>query len=128
MKLQTLFTVTAIAAALALAGCGGDIEVNPTVNDNSTNNSNNTVNNPPPTDGENPTDPGSENICAVNNGVQGAFDGRDCEYNLEFSSKTVEIAEDLTFVELPNGGVHVFDGALLIGKDCNTTTSCTIDE
>src|SRR5690554_1551712 len=124
MNLQTIFKVTAIASALVLAGCGGDIEVTPTVNDNSVNNSNNTGTGT----GETPTDPGSENLCAVHNGVQGAFDGRDCEYNLEFASRNVEITEDLTFSELPDGGVHVFDGALLIGEDCDTTTSCTINE
>ena len=126
MKLQTLFKVTAIASALALAGCGGDISVNPTVNDNSTNNSGNTVNNPPAEGGGG--DSGTENICAVHNGVQGAFDGRDCEYNLEFASRNVEITEDVTFAELPDGGVHVFDGALLIGEDCDTTTACSIEE
>lgn len=126
MKLQTLFKVTAIASALALAGCGGDISVNPTVNDNSTNNSNNTVNNPPPSGGT--TDPGTENLCAEHNGVQGAFDGRDCEYNLEFASRNIQITENITFTELPDGGVHVFDGALLIGEDCDTTTGCTINE
>ncbi|RCW31184.1 hypothetical protein DFO79_11046 [Pseudidiomarina tainanensis] len=41
MKLHTLFKVTAIASALALVGCGGDIEINPSVVDNSVNNSNN---------------------------------------------------------------------------------------
>src|SRR5690554_6845658 len=126
MKLQALYKITAVAAALVLAGCGGDINVSPTVNDNST------INNPPPTggggDGGGNGGTPNENLCAVHNGIQGAFDGRDCEYNLEFASRSVEVTEDLTFVELPNGGVHVFDGALLIGKDCDTTTSCTIDE
>jgi hypothetical protein len=125
MKLQDLFKVTAIASALVLAGCGGDIAINPTVNDNSTNNSGNTSNvtNPPPTQ-----PPAATNPCAENNGVQGAFDGRDCEYNLNFSGRNVQILEDVTFVELPDGGVHVFDGALLIGRDCDTTTGCTIDQ
>ncbi|WP_339879039.1 hypothetical protein [Pseudidiomarina gelatinasegens] len=123
MNLQTLFKITAIASALALAGCGGDIEVNPTVNDNSVNNSNNSSGG-----GETPTDPTGDNLCASYNGLQGAFDGRDCEYNLEFASRNVEITEDITFAELPDGGVHVFDGALLIGEDCDTTTTCTINE
>lgn len=127
MKLQTLYKITTVAAALVLAGCGGDIKISPTVNDNST------INNPPASGGNNGggNDGGgdtNENLCAVHNGVQGAFDGRDCEYNLEFASRNVEITEDIRFVELPNGGVHVFDGALLIGKDCDTTTTCSIDE
>lgn len=125
MKLQDLFKVTAIASALVLAGCGGDIKITPTVNDNSVNNSGNTstITNPPPTQ-----PPAATNPCAENNGVQGAFDGRDCEYNLNFAGRNVQILEDVTFVELPEGGVHVFDGALLIGRDCDTTTGCTIDQ
>ncbi len=126
MKLHTLFKVTAIASALALVGCGGDIEINPSVVDNSVNNSNNSSGGG--SGGDDNGDNTAENICAVNNGVQGAFDGRDCEYNLEFASRNIEITEDLTFVELPDGGVHVFDGALLVGEDCDTTTSCTIGE
>ncbi|WP_404399930.1 hypothetical protein LG288_09380 [Idiomarina seosinensis] len=125
MKLQTIFKASAVATALILAGCGGDIEVTPTVNDNSVNNSNNTTNND---SGGNDSGSGTENLCAEYNGLQGAFDGRDCEYNLEFASSNVEITESITFAELPDNGVHVFDGALLIGEDCDTTTSCSINE
>lgn len=124
MKLATLFKVTAITSALVLAGCGGDISVNPTVNDSSVNNSNNTTNN---TGGTTPP-PVATNPCAEHSGVQGAYDGRDCEYNLDFAGRNVEIVEDVTFAELPNGGVHVFDGALLIGRNCDTTTGCTINQ
>src|SRR5690606_39316042 len=65
------------------------------------------INNPPASGGNNGggNDGGgdtNENLCAVHNGVQGAFDGRDCEYNLEFASRNVEITEDIRFVELPN--------------------------
>ena len=75
MKLQAIFRITAVASALVLAGCGGDIQVTPTVNDNSTNNSGNTstVTNPAPV-----TPPAAVNPCAEHNGVQGAYDGRDC--------------------------------------------------
>lgn len=125
MKLQAIFRITAVASALVLAGCGGDIQITPTVNDNSTNNSGNTstVTNPAPV-----TPPAAVNPCAEHSGVQGAYDGRDCEYNLEFASRNVEIVEDVTFAELPDGGVHVFDGALLIGRDCDTSTGCSINQ
>src|SRR5690554_7218608 len=67
MKLQTLYKITAVAAALVLAGCGGDIKISPTVNDNST------INNPPASGGNNGggNDGGgdtNENLCAVHNG------------------------------------------------------------
>ena len=44
MKLSGLFKVSLVATAMTLAGCGGDIEITPTVNDNSTS-TDNSVNN-----------------------------------------------------------------------------------
>ena len=50
MEFKRIFKASAIATALILAGCGGDINITPTVNDNSSttdnsvNNSNNTTN------------------------------------------------------------------------------------
>jgi hypothetical protein len=121
IKLKNVFQISIVAGALALAGCGGDINVTPTVNDNSvdnsTNNSGNTTTTPPV---------GDTNPCATRGDLQGAYDGQDCSYSAAFASKNVEVTEDLTFAELEGDGVHVFSGALLIGKDCNTTTSCSV--
>ena len=122
IKLNKIFQVSVVVAALALAGCGGDINVTPTVNDNSVDN---TVDNSVDNSGNVPT-PSDTNPCATRGDLQGAFDGQDCSYSAAFASKNVEITEDLTFAELAGDGVHVFNGALLIGKDCNTTTSCTV--
>ena len=56
MQLNKFFQVSAIAAALALAGCGGDININEGSVDNSVTDSNNSTVNPPPTNPD-PTDP-----------------------------------------------------------------------
>ena len=45
MNIKTLFKVSVIASAMALVGCGGDIKIEPTVNDNSVDNSTNNSNN-----------------------------------------------------------------------------------
>lgn len=118
--MKSLFKVSAVACALALVGCGGDIKIEPTVNDNSSttdnsvNNSNNTTNSGTPTVVE----------CASyesNAGtVEGTFDGKDCLYNDSFASKNISITSNITFEELPDGGVHVFEDALLIGEDGRT--------
>lgn len=122
IKLKNVFQISIVAGALALAGCGGDLNITPTVNDNSVDNSTNNSNN---TDGG--TDTGTTNPCATRGELQGAFDGRDCSYPAAFASKNIQIETDLTFAELANDGVHVFNGALLMGKDCDTTTGCTVE-
>lgn len=117
MESKKVLQACTIATALVLAACGGDINVTPTVNDNSVDNSSSVTN---PGAGSN------VNPCAKHADVQGTYDGQDCSYDATFASKNVEIKENVTFVKLANNGVHVFSGALLIGEDCNTTTSCTI--
>ncbi len=127
MQISKLFQVSAVACAIALAGCNGDVNITPTVNDNSVNDSNNVVTNP-----TTPTPEPEENLCAsYGEGdamMQGSMtsDG-DCSYSLNFASKSIEITEDLTLANLPNGGVHIFESALQMGEDCDTTTGCTID-
>jgi hypothetical protein len=124
MQLKTVFKVSAVAVALVLAGCGGDIKITPTVNDTSVNNSNNTTNNSGGSTGGN-GGTGTTNPCTKRGEIQGAYDGKDCIYSDVFASKNTEITDSLTFKALPNAGAHVLNGALLIGKDCNTTLSCT---
>ncbi|MBH0039187.1 hypothetical protein [Pseudoalteromonas sp. SWN166] len=120
MKLSDLFKVSLVATAMTLAGCGGDIEITPTVNDNSSttdnsvNNSNNTAGSTADEDAE----------CASYESdagmVTGVVSGIDCLYNDSFASKTISITNNITFKELPGGGVHVFDDALQIGEDGST--------
>ena len=126
MELKRIFKISAIVAAMALTGCGGDIEVTPTVNDSSVNNSNNTVNNNNGGD----TTPVVENPCTsrtvAGTEIQGDFQAPHCVYGTDFASKSLEIEENIEFSKLENEGAHVFKGALLIGKDCNTSTGCSI--
>ncbi|MBQ4846885.1 hypothetical protein [Pseudoalteromonas sp. MMG005] len=136
MELQNLFKVSAIVAAMALTGCGGDIEVTPTVNDTSVNNSNNTTNNTGTDTGGTPTTPTDpvtpSNPCTSRTvsgtEVQGTFQAPHCVYGTDFAGKNLEIASDITFADLENDGAHVFKGALLIGENCNTTTGCSVPE
>jgi len=122
MQMKTLFKVSALTSALMLVGCGGDINIEPTVNDNSVTTTTTTNNT------DNPTTPAPvENPCASRGDLQGAFNGTDCEYSTSFASKNVEIENDIEFAKLANNGVHVLNGALLVGKDCDTTTACTIE-
>ncbi|KAF7764660.1 hypothetical protein PCIT_b0703 [Pseudoalteromonas citrea] len=136
MELQNVFKVSAIVAAMALTGCGGDIEVTPTVNDTSVNNSNNTTNNtntgdtpttPDPTDPVTPTNPCTSRTVSGTE-VQGTFQAPHCVYGTDFAGKNLEIESDVTFADLENDGAHVFKGALQIGKNCNTTTGCTVPD
>ena len=62
MQLNQLFKVSALAAAVALVGCGGDINITPTVNDNSTTTDNSVVNSNNTTTIE--VDPSEDVTCA----------------------------------------------------------------
>lgn len=123
MKLSGLFKVSVVATALVLAGCGGDINVTPTVNDNSstTDNSVNNSNNTTTTGGDQKQNVSCASYTTSAGTVEGLFDGKDCLYNDSFASKNIAITSNITFEELPEGGVHVFEDALLIGADGDTT-------
>jgi len=122
MQIKSLFKISAIACALTLVGCGGgDIKITPTVNDNSSITDNSV------TTGSSGQTPAETNPCSIREEIQGSYDGRDCNYTAAFASKNIQIETDLTFSELANNGVHVFSGALMIGKDCDTTTGCSIE-
>ena len=129
MELKNLFRISLVAAAVSLTACGGDINITPTVNDNSTtdnsvgDNSNNVTNNGGGTTEE-------EVICAsytTDAGtVEGTVAGNDCLYNDSFASANISITSNITFEELPNGGVHVFEEALQIGEDGDTTAGFVV--
>lgn len=127
MKLSGLFKVSLVAAAMTLAGCGGDIQITPTVNDNSTN-TNNSVNNSNNTTGNTGTAVECTSYETENGKIEGTFDGLDCLYNNSFASSNIQITSNLTFDELPNDGVHVFDDALLFGLDGDTSQGFVIPQ
>lgn len=128
MNLSRLFRVSTIAAALALTACGGDINVVPTVNDNSqdnsTNNSNNTTTTAP--------DQVDEVECASYSSevgtVEGVKNGDDCIYSSSFAGGNISITQNITLAKLPNGGVHLFEQALQIGNDGQTSEGFVVPE
>jgi hypothetical protein len=125
MKLNNIFNASAITLALFLAGCGGDINITPTVNDNSST-TDNSVNNSNNTTGSTTEDVQCASYASDVGTVEGTFDGLDCLYNDSFASKNISITANITFEELPEGGVHVFEDALQIGTDGDTTSGFTI--
>lgn len=112
---DSLRLLAASACALGLlAGCGGggDIKINPSTTDNSVNNSNNTT-----TDGGGG---GTTNPCAsyqTSSGQtrQGTYDGTNCTYSATFVDSGNNLEVDLTIPDLPNDGVHIFQGSLFVG-------------
>ncbi len=110
MELKKAFKVSAIASALILTACGGDIKVQPTTIDNSVDNS---VTNP----GGGTVTPSFECASYTQNGstLSGAVNGDDCVYSTTFASDLKEITSDLYVPSIP--GRHIFQGSLFIGAD-----------
>lgn len=110
-----------VLVATLMVGCGGgDINIAPQTADNSVDNS---VTENAPTVTVNP--------CASyeNSGgteLIGEFDGTNCTYNELFSdggSNPIEV--DLLIPELDDGGAHIFQGSLFIGRNYSTDAGLT---
>ncbi|WAJ69777.1 hypothetical protein [Catenovulum adriaticum] len=128
MKLKQLFSLTAIAASLTLAGCGGDINITPTSVDNSVDNSTNNSNNSSNTNtgGSGSFECASYEADGVT--VEGEAEGNNCVYDGDFVSAASPIMADITLEKLANDGVHYFQSSLVIGQDCDLTQgTCTVD-
>jgi len=103
------------ASLFVLAGCeSGDINIAPatTVTD-----SNNTTN----AGGGG----GANDKCAsyVNSGgqkIQGVANGDNCVYSPSFLDAGNNLLVDMSIPALPNGGAHIFQGSLFVGKTYNT--------
>jgi len=103
--------IIAAASGAVLTGCSsGDINIQPTTE---VSNSNNTT----------VTGGGSSanDACAsyVNSGgqkIQGVSDGTNCTYAQSFVGAGNNLEYDLTMPALPNGGAHIFEGSLFVGK------------
>ncbi|CAD2223556.1 Conserved exported hypothetical protein [Pseudoalteromonas sp. 3J6] len=123
MKLSGLFKISLVATAITLAGCGGgDINVTPTTVDNSVDNS---VTNP---GGDN----GGDTVSCATYTLDGATftgeaEGVNCLYSQAFASNAKEITSSFVIPALDDGGAHVFEGALFIGDDVDTSTGAIID-
>lgn len=126
MEFKNVFKTSAIVAALALAGCGGDINITPTVNDNSTTTDNSVTNSNNTAAPSQPVDVNCASYTNETGLVEGIFDGRDCLYNDSFASRNISITSNITFEELPDGGVHLFEDALQIGSDGDTSNGFVV--
>ncbi len=128
MTLKGLFNVSTVALALALAGCGGDINITPTTIDNSTTtvtDSNNTTNNNT-TGGSTDTNPCASYTNSSEEMVQGTYDSTNaiCTYSTDFVSAANALTSDIT---LDGAAVHYFKSTLMIGESCDTTQGCTVN-
>ncbi|KZN38515.1 hypothetical protein [Pseudoalteromonas luteoviolacea] len=134
MNLSGLFKVSLISSALVLAGCGGDINVNPTTNDNRVDNSVDNVTNPTPNP-DTGTDPDPDKVvtldCATytldGTEFKGEQDGKNCKYSQAFASNAKDIDASFLIKALPDNGAHIFEGALFIGKDVDTSKGGSVN-
>ncbi len=110
MNTKLLFSVTALAAALA--GCGGgDINIAPSNTDNSVDNS--------VTNGGGST----SSFCASYEKAGVTFSGTQEGFNCVYGTDFVDLGNPLTVdVTLPNigSGAHVFLGSLVVGENYST--------
>lgn len=121
MNLSRLFRVSALASAIALTACGGDINITPTVNDNSQDNSTNNSNNTTTTAPEEVEEVECASYTSDVGVVAGLKTGVDCFYSSSFSNGNISITQNITLSKLPEGGVHRFEQALQIGADGQTS-------
>lgn len=102
-------------AALVIAGCSsGDIKIQPETNVTDSNNTTNTGG------GGGATNPCASYVNTAGQTIQGSYDGTDCTYSPSFADAGKNITVDLTIPALPDGGVHIFQGSLFIGKTYRT--------
>ena len=121
MKRSFLLYLTLAVVATGCGGGGGDINIEPATVDNSVNNSNNTTTETGGSD-ENP-----DAVCAsyTNSGGQtiaGSFDAvsGNCSYSASFLDAGNPLEVDMTIPRLDNGGAHVFDGSVFVGRNFDT--------
>ena len=111
-------SISICLVALGVAACdSGDINLNPSVTDNS--NQGNTTTAPPAA---------PNNPCAsyeeAGQTFEGSFDGTDCTYDALFVSDTKPITVDA--ISFPNfGGLHIFEDSLYIGEDVDANAAAT---
>ena len=133
MELKQLFKASAIATALVLAGCGGDINISEGDIDNSV--TNNTTNNNGGTDGgnggnggETPVDtaPG-ERSSFLSGEVSDAF-GQTVEVRVLSGRLTADDADDQGVITLTNDTVWALEGPVFVGNDKADSVTLAVEE
>jgi hypothetical protein len=128
MKLKNVFALNVLAATLAACG-GGDVNLNPSVTPASS----------AAAASSTPVTPSSSSVASSSSSsvaavacatytqagqtFQGALSGNNCSYPAAFASNSKQITVNLTIPELPNGGVHVFEGSIFIGEDVDNNAA-----
>lgn len=109
------YLVLSISAAILVAGCeSGDINIAPSTN---TSNSNNTTT----TGGGGTTNPCASYMNTGGQVLQGVYDGTDCTYPPSFLDEGKNLLVDMTIPKLDNGGAHIFQGSVFVGRTYNNT-------
>jgi hypothetical protein len=113
---MSLKYLLALGSAVAIvAGCeSGDIDIQPSTNVTDSNNTTNTGG------GGDGTNPCASYLDTSGQVQQGAYDGKNCTYSTSFARAGKPIAVDLTIPALTDGGAHIFQGSLFIGRDYKT--------
>lgn len=132
MELKQLFKASAIATALVLAGCGGDINISEGDIDNSVTNTTN--NNGSDTDGGNTggdtgsTDTAPGEVSSFLSGeVSDAF-GQSVEVRVLSGRLTADDADDQGVITLTNDTVWALEGPVFIGNDKADSVTLAIEE
>ncbi|MEC7510518.1 MAG: hypothetical protein VYC99_06955, partial [Pseudomonadota bacterium] len=128
MELKQLFKASAIATALVLAGCGGDINISEGDIDNSVTNNNggNTGGDTGGDTGSDDTAPG-EVSSFLSGEVSDAF-GQSVEVRVLSGRLTADDADDQGVITLTNDTVWALEGPVFIGNDKADSVTLAIEE
>ena len=128
MELKQLFKASAIATALVLAGCGGDINISEGDIDNSVTNNNggNTGGDTGGDTGSDDTAPG-EVSSFLSGEVSDAF-GQSVEVRVLSGRLTADDADDQGVITLTNDKVWALEGPVFIGNDKADSVTLAIEE
>lgn len=114
MSFKKVLTLNVLAAALV--GCGGgDIIISPSTSSTTT--------------GGGDTGGSASSVCAAytldGTTYRGTLSGNNCVYDSSFVDVGNPLTVDVIFADLPNNGVHVFDGSLMVGENHITNAELT---
>ena len=125
MELKNLFKASAIAAALVLAGCGGDINISEGDIDNSTTTNNNGSETPTTPTTPDDTSPG-EASTFLSGEVSTAL-GQTVEVRTLSGRLTADSADASGNITLTNDKVWAVEGALFVGNDNANSVNLVIE-